>query len=73
MHKSAGIGFPARAAAIAALLAAALAGCTAYELATSDRLHAEDEQACTSAGRKPGTNGFAKCMQERELRRNPIR
>jgi hypothetical protein len=70
MRKSAGIGFPAG-AAIAVLLAATLAGCsfTPYDVMMRERQHAEDEQACTSSGNKPGTNQFAKCMQERELAR----
>jgi hypothetical protein len=54
-----------------AILSAMLAGCgtTPYDLVMSDRQHAEAEQACTGAGFKPGTNQFAKCMQDRDLAR----
>lgn len=59
------------AAAGAAVLSALLAGCgtTPYDLAMNDRRHAQDEQACAGAGVKPGTNQFAKCMQDRNLAR----
>jgi hypothetical protein len=66
MLKSAGIRFPAR-AAIAVLLAATLGGCAAYDVRMRERQQAEDEQACTGSGYKPGTNDFAKCLQDRNL------
>jgi hypothetical protein len=59
------------AAAGAAILSVTLTSCgtTPYDLVMSDRQHAEAEQACTGAGFKPGTNQFAKCMQEHDLAR----
>jgi hypothetical protein len=54
---------------IAVLMTATLAGCTAYDVSMRERQHAADEQACTSAGHKPGTNDFAKCLQDRDLMR----
>jgi hypothetical protein len=62
------------AALAAAALSVALAGCgtTPYDIATSDRQHAEDEQACKDSGIKPGTNQFEKCLQDRRLARMPL-
>jgi hypothetical protein len=59
------------AALAAAALSVALASCgtTPYDIAMSDRQHAEDEQACKDSGFKPGTNQFEKCMQDRHLTR----
>jgi hypothetical protein len=65
---SAGSTFHAR-AAVAILLAATLAGCTVYDLRMRERQHAEDVEACTGAGFKPGTNEFAKCLQDHDLTR----
>jgi hypothetical protein len=56
-------------AAVAILLAATLAGCTLYDLRMRERQHAEDVQACTGSGYKPGTNEFAKCLQDHDLTR----
>jgi predicted small lipoprotein YifL len=55
----------------AAVLSVALTGCgtTPYDIAMSDRQHAEDEQACRDSGFKSGTNQFEKCMQDRHLAR----
>jgi len=65
---SAGSAFLAR-ATVAILLAATLAGCTLYDLRTRERQHADDVQACTGSGYKPGTNEFAKCLQDHDLTR----
>jgi hypothetical protein len=60
---------------VAAILSAPLAGCgsTPYDLLMSDRQHAQDEQACTGAGFKPGTNQFAKCMQDHDIARMDLK
>jgi hypothetical protein len=68
MRKSAGSAF-LPGAAIAVLLSATLAGCTAYDLTMRERQHAEDAQACSGSGYKPGTNEFAKCLQDHDLMR----
>jgi hypothetical protein len=65
---SAGSAFLAR-AAVAILLAATLACCTLYDVRMRERQHAEDMQACTGSGYKPGTNEFAKCLQDHDLTR----
>lgn len=59
----------------AAILSAMLAGCgtTPYDLMINDRQHAQDEQSCTAAGFKPGTNLFAKCMQDHGLARMDLK
>jgi hypothetical protein len=68
MGKSAGSTVLAR-AALAVLLAATLACCTLYDVRMRERQHAEDTQACTDSGYKPGTNEFAKCLQDHDLTR----
>lgn len=68
MRNPAGSGFFAG-ATTAVLLAATVAGCTVYDLTMRERQHAEDTQACTGAGYKPGTNEFAKCLQDHDLTR----
>ena len=59
----------------AAILSAPLAGCgsTPYDFVMNDRQHAQDEQACAGAGFKPGTNEFAKCMQDPDLARMDLK
>jgi hypothetical protein len=66
--KSAGSAFLAK-AAVAVLLAAMLACCTVYDVRMRERQHDEDAQACTGSGYKPGTNEFAKCLQDHDLTR----
>jgi hypothetical protein len=66
MRKAAGSRFSAR-VAVAVLLAATLAGCALYDVRMRESQRAEDEQVCTVAGHKPGTNEFATCLQERQL------
>jgi hypothetical protein len=66
MRKSADSRFPGR-AAISILLAAILSGCAAYDVRMRERQYTEDEQACTGSGYKPGSNDFAKCLQDRNL------
>jgi hypothetical protein len=58
-----------------AILSAPLAGCgsTPYDLVMSDRQHAQDEQACAGASFKPGTNQYAKCMQDHDLARMDLK
>ena len=56
-------------AAVAILLASTLACCAMYDVRMCERQHAEDEQACTGSGYKPGTNEFAKCLQDHDLTR----
>jgi hypothetical protein len=58
----------------AAILSAALMGCgsTPYDLVMSDRQRAEAEKACTGAGFRPGTNQFARCLQDRSVTRTHI-
>jgi hypothetical protein len=55
----------------AVVLSATLTGCgtTPYDVAMSDRQRVEAEQICATAGFKPGTNQFAKCMQDHDLAR----
>jgi hypothetical protein len=54
---------------IAILLTGSLAGCALYDIRRRESQRAEDEQACASSGYKPGTNQFAKCLQDRDLTR----
>jgi hypothetical protein len=56
---------------IAILLTGSLAGCALYDIRRRESQRAEDEQACASSGYKPGTNQFAKCLQDRDLTRMP--
>jgi hypothetical protein len=51
------------------LLAALLSGCVYYQARMLDRQRAEDEEACKGAGFRPGTNEFAKCLQDHDLAR----
>jgi hypothetical protein len=63
-------GFPGAArGVIAVLLTASLAGCAFYEARMLEGQRAGDEQACTGAGYKPGTNEFAKCLEDHDLMR----
>jgi hypothetical protein len=57
--------------AIAVLLTVSLAGCVLYDIKRVESQRAEDEQACASSGYKPGTNPFAKCLQDHDLARMP--
>jgi hypothetical protein len=56
---------------IAILLTASLAGCVLYDIRRIESQRSEDEEACASSGYKPGTNQFAKCMQDHDLARMP--
>jgi hypothetical protein len=56
---------------IAVLLTASVAACAVYDIRTTERLRAEDEQACVGSGYKPGTNQLAKCLQDHNLMRMP--
>jgi hypothetical protein len=56
---------------IAVLLTASLADCALYDIRKVESQRAEDEQSCASSGYKPGTNQFAKCLQDRDLARMP--
>jgi hypothetical protein len=71
MRKSAGAAGFRIGAAVIVLLPATLGGCAfaPYDVFMRERQHTEDEQACTNSGYKPGTNPFAKCVQDRELTR----
>jgi hypothetical protein len=65
-------GFPGAArGVIAVMLTASLAGCVLYDIRKIESQRADDEQACASSGYKPGTNQFAKCLQDHDLMRMP--